>query len=57
MNTTTIKTNTFIKKIANHLGYKNIKDKDFFYDCDTILGHGGASNYFVYCADNKEFLK
>ena len=56
--TTKVKSkNTFLKKIANHIGYKSIKDADFFNDCETILGQGGASNFFVYCADNREFLK
>lgn len=50
-------TNAFLKKIATHLGYKKIKDEGFFHDCQTMLGHGGASNYFVYCADNRDFLK
>ncbi len=56
--TTKVKSkNTFLKKVANHLGYKTIKDADFFNDCENILGHGGASNFFIYCADNREFLK
>lgn len=50
-------TNAFLKRIASHLGYKSIKNKDFFNECQIMLGHGGASNYFVYCADNREFLK
>jgi hypothetical protein len=55
--TTKVKSeNTFLKKIASHLGYKTIKDADFFNDCEAILGQGGASNYFVYCSDNKDFL-
>lgn len=56
--TTKVKSkNTFLKKIASHLGEASINSKDFFSNCETILGHGGASNYFVYCYDNKEFLK
>lgn len=57
MNTTITDKNAFLKKIASHLGYKSINNKDFISDCETILGHGGASNFFVYCSDNREFLK
>jgi hypothetical protein len=57
MNTTTTNSkNLFLKRIASHIGHSSINSKDFFSDCDNILGHGGA-NYFIYCSENKDFLK
>lgn len=49
--------NLFLKRIASHIGHSSINTEDFFSDCDNILGQGGATNYFVYCSENKDFLK
>jgi hypothetical protein len=57
MNATIKSKNLFLKRIASHLGHKSINNKDFISDCKNMLNHGGATNYFIYCYDNKEFLK
>jgi len=49
--------NSFLTRIANHLGYRSINNPEFFLNCDTILGQGGATNYFVESYNNREFLK
>jgi hypothetical protein len=48
--------NLFLKRIAKHIGV-SVNSEDFFDSCDAMIGQGGASNYFVYCSDNRDFLK
>lgn len=56
MNTRVKSKNLFLKRIARHIG-NSFSSQDFFESCETIMGQGGASNFFVYCYDNREFLK
>ena len=48
--------NLFLKRIAKEIEL-SVNSEDFFEQCEVMIGNGGASNCFVYCSENREFLK
>jgi hypothetical protein len=47
--------NLFLKRIAKHMEVSFNSD-DFFDVCESMMNHGGASNCFIYCSENRDFL-